>query len=83
MGKRVNKGRMPIVPGQHPAVVFADDIVQERNLSASRVSRQAGVGESTISNWRTKGNSPSVGNLEAVLNVLGFRLAVVPLGAAE
>ena len=77
------KGRMPMVAGQHPAVVFLDARINERRLSAQGICDQAGLGRGTISRWRTEGHSPSVGNLEAVLNVLGYRLAVVPLEAAE
>lgn len=79
MAKRKNKGRMPIVSGQHPAVVFLDQHILEGRLVARKVSEKAGLGPGAISNWRTLGTSPSVGNLEAALNVVGYKLAVVPL----
>lgn len=75
---RQRKGRAPIHPGQHPAVVFLDDEIGRRRIPAYHVARRAGLCQDTISAWR-RGSSPSVGNLDAALNVLGYRLVVVPL----
>jgi len=78
MAKRKRKGRMPIVSGHHPAVVFLDEQLAVQKRPAYRVADAAGLSINVISHWR-RGGTPSVGNLDAVLQVLGYRLAVVPL----
>jgi len=78
MDRRKMKGRVPIVPGDHPAVVFLDEQLVVQNRPAYRVALAAGLSINVISLWR-RGGTPSVGNLDAVLQVLGYRLAVVPL----
>ena len=43
------------------------------------ISYRAGLGRCSISKWEKQGVEPRLGNFEAALNVLGYRLAIVPL----
>ena len=61
-----------------------DPLVQEfarirGGHSYTWLEERSGVGDSTISNWLKLGRSPTLCNFRAVLNVLGYDLAIVPL----
>ena len=54
------------------------DLCDEQRASVVDVADRAGLGRGTVSRWQAE-NSPRVTSLEAVLNVLGYRLAIVPI----
>lgn len=63
------------VPENQPAVVrFVYEEVNRQRLSVAKVLRLAGLHEDALRDWRNKGTSPRLGDLEAVLGVLGYRL---------
>ena len=62
-----------------PLVQKLRQIINERRYSVDGLARKAGVHRDTIHGWRRCKFSPSVANFEAVLNVLGYQLAIVPL----
>lgn len=66
----------------HPLVREMYAHIIEQNLTLGEVSERSGVAEKSISHWRSK-YTPLTQNLEAVLNVLGYRLAIVPLKSEE
>lgn len=68
--------------GHHATVARLDELLGEKGVPAYKAATKAGLSINVISAWRN-GKEPSVGNLDAVLNVLGYKLAVVPLEAAE
>lgn len=53
-------------------------IINQRRFSVASLALRAGVQKDTIHGWRGK-FSPTVANFEAVLNALGYELAIVPL----
>jgi transcriptional regulator with XRE-family HTH domain len=57
---------------------WLDETIQEGDISAAQCAIKAGISINAVSCWR-RGQSPSIGNFDAVLNVLGYKLAVVPL----
>lgn len=70
--------KQEIVRGHHPVMLFLEEQLTAQKVPAYKAAKKAGLSINVISSWR-RGMSPSVGNLDAVLNVLGYRLAVVPL----
>ncbi len=62
----------------HPLVRRFYELVLEQQMSLTEVAKKAGIHSYTMSRWRTH-NSPTVESLEAVLNVLGYRLVVRPV----
>jgi hypothetical protein len=65
----------------HPLVKRFFELLDASEMLACELCLAAGVANSTVSNWRRY--SPQLASLEAVLNVLGYRLAIVPVAAEE
>lgn len=61
----------------HPTVRRAFELAARERASYVLLHERSGVSCKTIGDW-TRGTMPSVANLDAVLNVLGYQLAVVP-----
>lgn len=64
-----------------PIVHMLDDLIldqpkTDKPLSLNEIARRSGVDQNLIRGWRA-GVIPGVGNMDAVLRVLGYRLAVV------
>jgi len=74
-------GKISVPKHAHPLVrkVYREIIAQD--TTAKDVCREAGFGKEgkTIYQWRSV--LPRIDNLEAALNVLGFKLIVVPIDA--
>lgn len=62
----------------HPLVRMFYRLLAEQQVTALDVAERAGLSAGTISQWRAT-YAPRVGNLDAALNVLGYRLAIVPI----
>jgi hypothetical protein len=70
--------RLP-VRAAHPLIREIWETIYERDdVTVKGTARRAGVDECTLRGWR-RGTSASLANVEAVLNVLGFKLIAVPL----
>ena len=61
----------------HPLVRLLFSEMNSQRIGIYDVSDRSGVACNTMKNWR-KHHTPSVSNLEACLNVLGFELVVKP-----
>jgi hypothetical protein len=61
--------------GAHPAVrrLFAE--MNTQRCTAADLSERSGINKNTLKDWRTR-TAPTLDNLEACLNVLGFELVV-------
>lgn len=53
-------------------------IINQRRFSVASLALRSGVQKDTIHGWRGK-FSPTLANFEAVLNALGYQLAIVPM----
>lgn len=62
----------------HPLVRALLDLCREQQICQLDVADRAGLGRSTIRSWRLR-YMPAVDLLDAALNVLGYRLAIVPI----
>lgn len=62
----------------HPLVREFYRLLADQQTTALDVAERAGLSTGTISDWRTT-YAPRVGNLDAALRVLGYRLAIVPV----
>ena len=71
-------GSIPTPVNTNPLIVQLVELMNETEIDSYEVCRQAGVSTASIHAWRTKSN-PNITNLEAVLNVLGHKLAIVRL----
>lgn len=60
----------------HPLVTDLFEIMNNQNMPPNDLATRAGICPQTIYGWRIKTN-PTVPNLEACLNVLGYRLEIV------
>jgi hypothetical protein len=67
-----------LIPPQHahPLIRELYVLLDQNNADLQDVARRAGLGVNSITKWRTE-NTPSIANLEAVLNVIGKRLVIV------
>lgn len=53
--------------------------IKTSDFSISELSRRSGVPSRTIQNWIYNGVDPTVGNLEKVLNALGYEIKLEKL----
>ena len=58
-------------------------IIDARKLHHQRLSVDAGLTRHTIAHWRHGKNAPTLFGFECVAQVLGYRVALVPLEPAE
>lgn len=70
------RGRLSVPENCDPAVRRLFEIMNAEMTGLSEVSARAGYRRETISDWRY-GRSPNVHAIRAVLNALGYDLAVV------
>ena len=79
MTKKAAHGKKVTIPeGVHPFVKFVFASMRDQRLGYGVVQEKAGVHRGLLSNWRTK-YTPNIVNLEAILNVLGYKLAILSL----
>ena len=69
--------RKPLVTG-HPIIRFFFNELNAQKIPVTALAERSGVHWNTIANWK-KGVNASVLNLEACLNVLGFRLTIIDI----
>lgn len=62
----------------HPALRRIWLEIKLRNLSAASVAKAAGYDAKTVRNWWQGKTTPSLWDVEAVLNALGCKLTVDP-----
>jgi hypothetical protein len=67
----------------HPLVLTLLREIRNRELDAGSVMKRSGVGREAIFRWRCGTSTPSITNFDAVLNVLGLELAIVPKKAQD
>lgn len=69
------KGISRAKPGAHRAVKFLFEEMNRQQISAADLSDRGGPHNKTIQRWRLD-RDPTISNLEAALNVLGFELKI-------
>lgn len=72
------RGKLAVPKHAHPLV---RDLFREANrqhLTMTEIAQEAGLRRHSIPQWGRK-NHPRVDQLDAALNVLGLRLAILPL----
>jgi hypothetical protein len=74
------KVRAPNAPWYIRHIINA---IARRNLSAGAVAKRAGVAENSIRRWNARAQSPGFGNVEAVLEVLGYEIRIVKKGESD
>lgn len=57
-------------------------MVEESKIPIAKIEEECGFGYRTISRWRTK-NGANLYNVQAVLNYLGYKLAIEKISEAE
>lgn len=76
-----NKRAISLAPGRHPLITQLFYEAQAQNLTLTAIARKAGVHYVTLHKWTGAHYNPSLVNIEACFNALGFRLTPVPLNA--
>lgn len=71
------KGEIGTQARSHPLVRRFFELVNCRQMTIAAIARRSGVRRNSIFKWRE--STPTLPSLEAALNVLGYRLAIVPL----
>ena len=66
----------------HPLVRRLYELIAEHQVALEDLSDRTGVALSTIYRWRSD-RAPTVHNLEAVFNVLGYTLYIKPIGGGR
>lgn len=69
----------PRAKGCHRLMHELTDILNERDIRQMEVVERAGVCKGALDQWRHRGRDPRLGSLDAVLNVLGYRLTITPI----
>ena len=67
--------RISVPEAAHPLVKRTYQIAASEGHALIDVSRRSGVSDAGIRNWRTR-YQPTIDSLEAVLNVMGYELAI-------
>ena len=67
--------RLAIPRHAHPLVRQMTEIQNAEQMGMLDLAERSGVNKNTLSEWR-KRVTPSVANLEACLNVLGYELVI-------
>jgi hypothetical protein len=75
------RGQHKVPPHAHPLVQQFFRLLNEDGALQTELCARAGLSTQTTKGWRVK--SPQLLTFEAALNTLGYRLAIVPLAAAE
>ena len=70
------RGRIPIPAGCHPLVRMLIAECNTQGTTISEIAERSGVSRGTITGWRYT-STPSLENLIACFNVLGFDLVAV------
>lgn len=71
------RGKHPVPAHAHPLVRTLIEELNQQNRLLGEVARRAGVRASTVSTWRYN-RLPRLDLLEALLNVLGLELVILP-----
>ena len=74
------KWAKPVLTGNRILSALAV-LVDESGMYRSDIERRSGVARSVVRDWCTGKRQATFHNLEAVLDVLGYELAIVPKGA--
>lgn len=75
MSSRVGRGRIkPLRSGVNPLVRF---IHEHNEMTYRDLAKRSGLNPSTMQRWRYTGMEPSLGDIEAVLNTMGYDLVPV------
>lgn len=69
--------RQPVRINAHPLVKQLFEIQEKQGIMNKTLCADAGVATFCLSDWRRRGD-PSLRNLEACLNALGFSIVAVP-----
>lgn len=80
MGKRgpIGTSRSAI-----PVVREMFETIDDQRVSTRGLTKRAGIAHGQLCRWRQGLCAPNVVTIDSVLNVLGYRLAIVPLEPAE
>ena len=77
--KPIGRGRIKqLTSGVNPLVRF---IHEHNEMTYRDLAKRSGLHATTIQRWRNAGMEPSLGDIEAVLNTMGYDL--VPMRRAE
>lgn len=63
----------------HPFVKFLSKEMARQRATLTDVAERSGVSLKTIGQWRCGGRTPKLRDIEAVVNVLGYQLKLVPM----
>jgi hypothetical protein len=66
----------------NPCVQFLFKEMEKMQIHEADFAKHTGIDRNTVRNWRLK-CMPKVDNLEAGLNALGYKLAVVPIESGK
>ena len=73
--KPIGRGRVkPVASGVNPLVRFVHD---NNPMTYRALAKRSGLHATTIQRWRYTGMEPSLGDIEAVLNAMGYDLKPV------
>lgn len=68
----------PVAPHAHPLARRFFELLDQQNVALTDIATRAGLGVATLVKWKYR-HAPTVVALEAALNALGYRLAIVPI----
>ena len=72
------RGRLNIPKNVHPLVRETFAIMNRERATQMEVAERAGYNHHTLTAWK-RNRAPSIPDLEATLNVLGYSLKIVPI----
>jgi len=72
----------PIAPRAHPLARRFFELLDEQGIALTDIAERAGLSVATLVKWKYR-HAPTVVALEAALNALGYRLAIVKRKATD
>lgn len=63
----------------HWTVCYLINTAAEREITLREIERQAGLGQNTVTRWKTTGRTPRLDEIDRALNVVGLRMSISTL----
>lgn len=76
--RKATEAMRDVSPHTHPVVVELMNMMIDRRMTMTDMAVISGISSQAIGFWKD-GISPKIVNVEAVAQVLGFRVALVPI----
>lgn len=64
----------------HWTALIVEQLIKDTGLTTAEIERRSGVSGATVHRWSNHGRTPHLDTLDRVLNTLGYRVSIQPIG---